>query len=203
MVQDTNLTFSDEEMSAMRNSRFFEVKQEITVKVQELFGQLQNELTKEISSLSFPGIEFREGKIFRGENYRLAPYIILDCPRLFTTETIFAFRSMFWWGHEFSFTLHLQGEALEMSREKLVQRIGLLDKNEFYLCVNETPWEYTFETGNYVLLEELHNQKGTAFHEMIRSMKFVKLSRKLPLDEYANALKFGRETFTQVIQLLQ
>ena len=94
-------------------------------------------------------------KIFKGENYRQLPYIVLDYPRHFSTDRVFAFRSMFWWGKEFSFTLHLQGKAWEYYRNRVAERMGMLTGNDFYCCVNNSPWQYYFENDNYVVLDEL------------------------------------------------
>ena len=48
-------------------------------------------------------------KIAKGENYLQLPYVLLDYPRCFDKENIFAIRTMFWWGNFFSITLHLSG----------------------------------------------------------------------------------------------
>ncbi len=48
-------------------------------------------------------------KISKGENYKGLPWIVLDYPRLFGREDVLAVRTLFWWGHYFSVTLHLKG----------------------------------------------------------------------------------------------
>src|SRR5689334_2264068 len=48
-------------------------------------------------------------KISRGENYKGLPWLVLDNPRFFQHNNIFAIRTMFWWGNFFSITLHLSG----------------------------------------------------------------------------------------------
>ncbi|HQW24051.1 MAG TPA: hypothetical protein PLI47_12175, partial [Bacteroidia bacterium] len=60
----------------------------------ELFGQLEVELKKVVSAsgLQVDNLNVSSGKIFRGENYRGFPYVLLDCPRLFNRESVFAFR---------------------------------------------------------------------------------------------------------------
>src|SRR5437763_311915 len=95
-VQDTKLTFTEEEMEAIMNRRFFLVKEKITGKVQRLFAALERELLKRTPTLPFlseNGLQLKErGKIFKGENYRSLPYLILDCPRVFNTKSVFAYR---------------------------------------------------------------------------------------------------------------
>lgn len=207
MVQDTKLTFSKEELNALHNSRFFEVKHEATQKIIQLLGAMEQELMKKIFDFSFlqnKELQIKEkGKIFRGENYRLMPYIILDCPRVFSAETVFAFRSMFRWGNEFSFTLHLQGNALEVFRKKIQTNIFLLKQQNFFICVNNTPWEYTFDEKNYIPLDTMLQKNSDEVNEMISTKNFLKLSRKLELNEYYNALSFGVETFEKVMKILE
>jgi len=188
----------------MGNSRFFEVKIEITKKILHIFGELEDELGKKISSDNILsdielGIQGK-GKIFKGENYRSLPYLILDCPRVFTTETVFAFRSMFWWGNEFSFTLHLQGKALEAVRNHLFSNMNMLKGKNFFFCVNDTPWEYLFEESNYKNLDELLSGKKELTE---RPGNFIKLSRKVELDRYNEVVTHGLETFDLLINMLQ
>ena len=125
------------------------------------------------------------------------PYIVLDCPRLFSARSICAFRTMFWWGHEFSITFHLQGHALEKYRTKISQKIETLKGRDFYLCINDTPWQYHFEKDNYIPVDELKN-----IAETILSKPFIKLSRKLPIGEHKKVFSFFLETFKQYFELL-
>ncbi|MCX6290975.1 MAG: hypothetical protein NT126_04355 [Bacteroidetes bacterium] len=200
------MTFSIEEMEVLENSRFFVIKQEATKKIVRLFGELENRLTAKMKPYSYPAemkLNLAEkGKIFRGENYHNLPYIILDCPREFHAESIFAFRSMFWWGHEFSFTLHLQGKALDASREKIERGISSLLNHDFFICVNTTPWEYSFEESNYRSLDDWHAQHSGKVKMKIRTGDFLKLSRKLKPDQYDQCIPFGIETFELLMALL-
>jgi hypothetical protein len=206
-VQDTKLTFSEEEMNAVTDIRFFFVKHEVTRKIMELFGSLEKELAMRISDYPFlmkKELQIREkGKTFRGENYRQLPYVLLDFPRVFTTTTVFSFRSMFWWGNEFSFTLHLQGQALDNFRENIRREIQSLKSQGFYFGVNDTPWEYTFDKKNYRPLDELIYQDLEGLRNLISTKHFLKLSRKLELNKYKEATQFGVETFTSLMNILQ
>ena len=191
----------------MMNSSFFFVKQEVTKKILHLFGKLEKELMKKVNGHSFflshePGIR-DNGKISRGENYRCMPYLLLDCPRIFTTESVFAFRSMFLWGNEFSFTLHLQGKALETVRHKMMQHISSLQHQNFFFCVHETPWEYFFDEMNFKSLDAMLAKERDELDQLIRTKNFIKLSRKLELSEYDQAISYGLETFVILMNVLQ
>jgi hypothetical protein len=190
-MQFTNLKFSIEETKAMTEQEFFLLKNSAILKIIRLYGEIEKDLKREVSDLSldFTGLNISSGKIFRGENYRLFPYIILDYPRLFSPESIFAFRTMFWWGHEFSFTLHLQGEALERYRFNLSKNLESLTGKDIYYCVNDTPWQYNFEQENYILLDSIKNMLE------VNHRPFIKLSKRIPVQQHGNVQHLCIETF--------
>ena len=124
----------------------------------------------------------------------------LDFPRVFGTESIFAFRCMFWWGNHFSFTLHLQGEAYSEQAARLAENKSRLEGKGYYLCVNASPWEYHFGPDNYKPLEEI---SASAFALNSMSQKsFIKISRRLELDDYKAIVSFGSETFRELMDCL-
>lgn len=166
----------------------------------ELFGEMEREMKakQEQFKLEVNGLNVSSGKIFRGENYKLFPYILLDYPRLFSADSVFAFRSMFWWGHEFSFTMHLQGHALDKFRKSILENIQNLTNREVYYCVNETPWQYYFNHDNYILIEDCID-----LLENIRTKPFIKLSRKLPVNKFENVFVYCLDTYNLFFNMLK
>jgi hypothetical protein len=150
-VQVTKLNLSEDEMQVLTNSSFFLLKRSVTRKITALFGEMEREMKRRFPEfeIQYDGLNHSSGKIFRGENYRLFPYILLDYPRQFSTEGVFAFRTMFWWGHEFSYTLHLQGKAFEEYGERIFEGLETLKGTESYYCISKTPWQYNFVNENY------------------------------------------------------
>jgi len=198
-VQVSKLKFSEEEIAAVTDSSFFLLKHSITKKITGLFGEMEVELKGQISGygIEYDGLNISAGKIFRGENYQLYPYILLDYPRLFSTQSVFAFRTMFWWGHEFSYTLHLQGHAFERYSEEIYNRLETLIGKDVYYCINDTPWQYNFEEDNYRLLDNKISR------EEFLSKPFLKLSRKLEASQFKKAAEYGYETFGLFFDLLR
>lgn len=201
-VQVTKLDFSQEEIDALKNSHFFTVKKELTHKIIEIFGKLEAELKAEIQNFDLSdieGINIKSGKIFRGENYQNLPYIVLDYPRLFNSKSVFAFRSMLWWGNEFSFTLHLQGVAWEQRKNNLIANLENLRDKGLYICVNDTPWQYHFGTDNYIEIEKfLDDGRRGGLHEKT----FIKLSSRLPLEDYRQCISFSLDTIKILLKIL-
>jgi len=203
MAQVTKITFSKQELEILSNSEFFLQKHAVTKKVVELFSELERELRKNISSHTFLNsfTDTSIGKTFKGENYRQLPYVVLDYPKRFSADSIFTYRTMFWWGNEFSFTLHLQGHSLDHLRKALLNNAHSLKNKDVFVCINTKQWHYHFEEDNYQPLDEL--LKTGVLFEKIQANDFVKLSRRMPLDKYGHLTKYGQETFELFMNALQ
>lgn len=195
-------TFSQKDLLFIADSDFLKTKRIITKKIERLLIETQA-LLKPIVVKSAPAISesllVQGGKISRGENYRDLPYQVLDYPRLFTKESVFSYRSMFWWGNFFSCTLHLQGEPLNKFRTTLARTIPENGSSDIFFCINNTPWEYHYETSNYLKLEDIPVKQMKAY---IDERPFIKLSRKLPLHQYKQLPSFALATFELYYKLL-
>lgn len=198
-MQFSKLKFSDKESEALAEKEFFLLKNSVTEKIVALFGEIERDLKSDFVQygIDLTGLNSTAGKIFRGENYRLFPYIMLDYPRLFSAKSVFAFRTMLWWGHEFSFTLHIQGEAFEKYSAVIFDNFTSLNGKDVYYCINDTPWQYTFESENY---QPVVN--GIS-REQFFSRPFMKISRKIPVSQHVDAGKYCKETFKLFLGLLR
>ncbi|SDL47015.1 hypothetical protein SAMN05421823_106110 [Catalinimonas alkaloidigena] len=193
--------FTSDELRVASDPTFFYLKHQVTQKVAGQLGKLHRALrqTVEAQAAAFPaGWDERPGKISRGENYRLLPYLILDYPRLFRHDTTFAYRTMFWWGHGFSCTLHLQGVFLDQIRPVLQRRLLSRAEPDWWVCVHDSPWEYHFEDDNYQRLTALPDARREA---LVAQGAFLKLSRRLPLEAVDQLPDFGVATFQEFITL--
>ncbi len=191
---------TQEELKILNDQRYLIVKQQLSEKIITELAEIERTLHKELSSSSFDfpkGTFLRAGKISKGENYRSLPFFILDYPRLFTKEDVFAFRSMLWWGNEFSCTLHLAGMPLKAAGNRLVSR--LKNEKDVFFCINDNPWEYHFEESNYMPVKNL-SIKNMENH--IASHDFMKISRKIPLDNWDEFGDFSLTTLRQFLTLL-
>jgi len=155
--------------------------------------------SKRPSLISPPQTFTKNGKISRGENYRKLPYLILDYPRKFGPDSIFAFRVMFWWGNHFSATLHLDGKDLESYRIPFLKNYSRLFDKGFFICVNKDPFEYHFGEDNYQSLEQADPDK---IDGIVKRGTFLKLSRKLAIREWEKLPAYSRETFELLLDAL-
>lgn len=197
------LNFSNKELSYLQNTDFLLTKWEMMQRVKQLMREAEKLIKRDIHNFQdvFPeGTLDRAGKVSKGENYQRLPYVVLDYPRNFSKDHIFAFRTMFWWGHYFSATLHLQGEYLKQYKQPLVSNLPLLQAAGYYYCVHDTPWEYHFNTDNYLPLE---NMNVADFQTELDKRAFTKLSRKLSLEAWVELPHFANDSFKELMTYLK
>ena len=111
-MQQTKIQLLPAEMELVSSPEIILTKNAILQKIRSFLEEVQIkqfEILKEYSSQLTQEVLSTSPKISRGENYKGLPWLVLDNPRHFRHNNIFAIRTMFWWGNFFSITLHLSG----------------------------------------------------------------------------------------------
>jgi hypothetical protein len=139
------------------------------------------------------------GKISRGERYKELPYIILDYPRFFSKDNIFAFRTMFWWGHYFIATLHLAGEEKERYSHAIVNAWQQLAEHQFQVYLQEDPWEHDLENENYKLISAI---PVLEFKQLIARRPFIKLAKPYSFEEWGKIVPEVVRDYALLLQVL-
>lgn len=195
------MTFSKKELDYLQDTDFLLTKQQITTKVYGLLETTQESLKAVSDSLDFAfpaGVDHIRGKISKGEQYRQLPYLVLDFPKLFSRADVFAFRTMFWWGNEFSCTMLLAEASWNKYRANIAQSVPSLGA-DWYIGVHQTPWEHHFGEDNYLPLASFSPK---ALQQHLQKMPFLKLSCKLSLNQWQQLPAFASERFMEVMGLL-
>ncbi|MBV8254157.1 MAG: hypothetical protein JO154_16270 [Chitinophaga sp.] len=128
------------------------LKNRVMGKVVDMMGAIHRGLEETQAHHAFafePAWLQQSAKISKGEQYRQLPWVMLDFPRYFSGKDVFAFRTMFWWGHYFSSTLHLAGKVKERFLDTIADNQSVLAANGFQVYLGDDPWEHDFEGGNY------------------------------------------------------
>ena len=191
---------SDLEQAKVMDADWILTKHKIIEKAQQLM-QLQiepinhifNPLTAEFDKNILSGT----AKISKGENYRKLPFLILDYPAVFSKTDVFALRTLFWWGNNFSLHLQLSGKYLNQFKERLFINLKNAEEN-FFICVNDTEWEHHFEPDNYVMADA---ENITLSQE--RRPTFLKIALKYDLEKWNEMPKLLAEGYNQMAKLLQ
>ncbi|HTL07280.1 MAG TPA: hypothetical protein VL307_03445 [Chitinophagaceae bacterium] len=185
-MSPTKIQLSKEELQLVKDPSWILTKHRIIEKVYQLFGSLsdkmQAEVLKHAGSLP-PEILSLPPKISKGEQYEALPYVVLDYPRLFSKEDVFAVRSFFWWGNYFSITLHLKGKYLQQYGNALSEFLPTAAWKTYF--VSSTGNEFSFN------LQQHHYQPVTGltatFYDALPVQPFLKLSYKIPFDQWMEA----------------
>jgi hypothetical protein len=177
-----NFSLTPEERAVAFDAVWIYRKNSVMAKVMELMGRLHRELAADAASavFSFPENCLQLGaKISKGERYKELPYVILDYPRYFSRDNIFAFRTMFWWGHYFSCTLHLSGGVKTQYTQALAAGHALLAAHHFQAYVPDDPWQHDFGDGNYREVAAFTAGEWSAF---VEERGFIKLAKPFELE---------------------
>jgi hypothetical protein len=182
-VDEAKIQFSPSEMDLMCNAQLILTKNRILHGVKTLFEGIEQELVKRAYYIDDDRLRAMLEplpKISRGENYGGLPYVVLDFPRHFDSINIFAIRTMFWWGHEFSSTLHLSGGPKLEVLKGIEEAYDTLAKHHYYIGVNEDPWQHHFEEDNYLPVSEM--SQGS-FEAYCRQWDHLKIAAKWRLTD--------------------
>lgn len=203
MIDETKITLSGKEQELVCNSDWFLTKRIIIEKVYALFGSLSEVMEEEIKkkSMLIPAEAYMAApKISKGENYRNLPYVVLDYPRYFTKEDTLAIRTLFWWGNFFSITLHISGICKARALAVLASKFSYLRENNFWICVHSNPWQHHFEEDNFL---PLANFTSEDFYFRLTSEPFIKIGKKISLQQWDKAPLFVKHTFSEMLTLLE
>lgn len=183
-MNSANVRLSAKELQLVNNAAILLTKNLILQKTFQLLAAQQAKQSEYLKSQSafLPAGVFRfTPKISKGENYKGLPWLVLDNPRVFDKKNILAIRTLFWWGHFFSSTLHLSGGYKEAFEKKILSSFRLLQKKGFSVCIHAQEWEHHFEKDNYSGLADMTQNE---FQVILMNKPFVKLAKKIPLLEW-------------------
>ena len=182
-MNETKVQFSDAEIDLMSNSEIILTKNKVVQKVKTLLEELQNRMSdhnKNRAELFAKEAFSISPKISKGENYLGLPYLILDYPRFFNQQDICAIRTMFWWGHFFSTTLHLSGPTKIQYTPKIVASFDLLAQNRYSIGISTDPWLHHFGSDNYC---EISAMNTDSFQEKCTKAEHLKIAKRVSLND--------------------
>lgn len=202
MNTQEEINIHPEEFRVLSEKEFYNRKREVTGKISQILGltaqALENKRDELFKPLP-PEISGNVPKISRGENYLGYPWMILDYPRYFTKDNVFALRILCWFGNNFSVTLHISGNYFREFSTGLFNGFGKLSEMNFLAGIHENPWQHHHEADNYRLIKELDFEE---YKNEAQQRQFLKLSRALPLDNYKKLPQFTIEAAKALFSLL-
>jgi hypothetical protein len=186
----TNVKLSKEELALVTDADLILTKNRIIQKVYDLYGDLSEEYKTMSTSLD-EEITSVPAKISKGENYRGLPWVMLDYPRRFSQTDVFAVRSFFWWGRFFSITLQLQGKYQQLYSASLAAR--LKHTENWWMGCGSDAWQHHFGADNYAAFPG---------EQDLEQVPFIKLAKKIPLQQWDHSFAFYKSSFEEIVRLL-
>jgi len=181
MIQQTKIQFLPAEMELVSSPDIILTKNAILQKIKSFFEEMQmkqQDVLKKYSSQLPEEVLRISPKISRGENYKGLPWLVLDNPRHFQHNNIFAIRTMFWWGSFFSITLHVSGNNKNDLLKNLTGNVSLLAKNDFYIYNGTKEWEHDIDPDSYKKLSGINEEE---LQRIFSANSFLKLAVKFSI----------------------
>lgn len=196
MTGSANVSLSAFEKQLVTDASWILTKNSIIQKVFVLFGELSKAWQSDavLQQLSSHITEVPP-KISKGENYEGLPYVMLDYPRCFSKEDVFAIRTFFWWGNFFSITLHLKGKYKVQFEQVIAAAISNGELNNAWINYAEEEWAHHFENTNM-------NPVQLTEAAELKDKKVLKLAYKLDLNNWDSAEEFLKKVFDQYMHIL-
>ena len=199
---ETKIQLSEEEWNLVMNAGILLTKNRAMEKIALFLGQLADISSGIFSpeSLALPTSSvWKHPKISRGENYQGLPYLILDYPRFFFREDVFAIRTMFWWGNYFSITLHLKGIFLEHFRTGIIRNFEVLATDHF--LVNTTNAEWNHAIGDeYTLISEFGKER---LAQKCNDDNLLKIAVRIPLQDLVVTGELVSDVYQRIVSVLK
>ena len=202
MPDATKITLSPQERQLVTDTGWILTKRSLIDKVYQLFGQLSERYSIQLKASAnwLPAdVVNSEPKIYKGENYLELPYVMLDHPRCFTGDDVFAIRTLFWWGNFFSLTLQLGGIYKAKFESRLLPSVKLKKEN-LYICIGDDPWQHHFESGNYRRLDTMDHAD---LEKEMQRKDFCKLAVKFPIDQWDEIPDLLEGVFINLLEALK
>jgi hypothetical protein len=198
--------FTSQELSLIADEKFFRAKAQIMKKVratlQLLYAGLQEDLHG-VELLAPSGFNPESHQFVKGEHLEDYPYQYLDYFKHFDGDNKFTFRSLFWWGHHYTFALILDGEGLSQYKKNLINRYESLADKQLSLCLGGTPWEWKQGEG-YTM--DLTWDRKVDLVALLSNRSFVKLARFVSFDDPAfpqgRIVEIGRATLQDFLPVI-
>lgn len=195
------IRLSAEERELVFQPEWILTKNRVLEKVREMFVQVQDEYRQQLQQLSAVPAEVLQYnfKISKGENYLGLPWLVLDYPRCFGREDVFAVRTMFWWGNFFSITLQLSGKYKVQYEDGIIHSYGKICNEGYFICTEDDPWQHHFDENNY---QQAAGFSSGGFKTLIKEKGFLKLAAKFPLQQWDDAIIIFSKKFRELMKML-
>lgn len=199
-MQSAKIHLSPQQIKLVSNAELILTKNAILHQLKCILEDLHKSQHALLVTMSLPKECTRlAGKISRGENYLGLPWLVLDNPRCFAKDNIYAIRSMVWWGNFFSTTLHLSGNWLQTYKTALVDNFDLLKAHHFLLNIGADEWLHDVSHEDYRSMETMSAKE---FEAILQNAVFVKIACHTPIERINEAPEIWLNQFKLLLKAI-
>lgn len=198
-MEGTKILLSAEELNLVQDTHWLLTKNNIIEKAKSLFGELAEALVQDTSRHNdFPEeVRLYSPKVFKGEYYQGLPYVMLDYPRVFAKDDVFAIRTFFWWGNFFSVTLQLKGAHQRRYLPVISKYKDVLAHHGYSVAVSDDEWRHDFGPDNYQSIAG----NGAALEKAMNG-NFLKIAVRVPLASWNEAKALLQRHHETIVDIL-
>ncbi|HSB93182.1 MAG TPA: hypothetical protein VLC28_08700 [Flavitalea sp.] len=199
---ETKIQLSEDEWNLVMNASVLLTKNRAMQKISGFLAEIADTSTTIFSAESVPlpiAAEWKQPKISRGENYQGLPYLVLDYPRFFFRDDVFAIRTMFWWGNYFSVTLHLKGTFFRHFTKSIIHHYEALETAGFLVNNSDAEWNHAIGD-EYALLSKYGKEK---FAQKCNNDNLLKIAVRIPLQDLTKTGDLILDCYRQLLSSLK
>lgn len=145
----------DKEWLLLTDFSYQQAKSNLKNKISLLFSETAKELHQLLAETRLNLLPAEavtsKPKITQGENYKGGSWMVLDYPRVFDKENIFALRLMCWWGKGFYLTFHIAGRYAEKYKPALLYHL-----TDEYVCTSDSQWIHEINTEDWEPVKKIN-----------------------------------------------
>lgn len=183
-MSGSKIQFSKDELDLVKNSSWILTKNLIIDKIVEGMGELSVRMTEMVATMDlyFDEVIKNAGpRISRGERYQGLPWLVLDYPRTFGKQDIFAIRCFFWWGRHFSISIHCRGKYLPELTRGILANTDPLREGNYFLSTTGDEWVHDLEANPHQSIKFFRKDQ---LAEKLDKPQFIRLGCLIPLDQW-------------------
>lgn len=185
-MNPAKIQFSEEESALLQNAEWLLTKNRIISLIYALMGEwsVKMRVQEEPLKRSLPDAVFLAGpKISKGESYLGLPYVVLDQPRFFGKEEVFALRTFFWWGNSWTITLHLKGTYKSWVEGYSEEQLKEFSNLGFRIGYEGDEWDHDWTRNSSIACNELTKKE---LSQLMPTAPFIKIGKSIPLGSWEN-----------------
>lgn len=204
-MKDKLPILDESELYLLTNKDIYIKIQSLEAKVTDLFGEIAisiEPIVQNFNSIIPDELKSKNPKISRGNNYNGLPWTILDYPRNFNKDGVFALRLLCLRGDSFILTLHLNGKYYQNYKNSIFENLDLLQQNQYLITQGNSEWDHIITSENYSeipsnkkALDEIKNKT-----ELIQYIKFAKA---IPFDHWEKLNSIIKTEYTFLLSMLK